>query len=90
MFDLKPVASTIATKLIEQDEKTAVKSFGNLSSNDLEYLCTNNVGSHFIQQCLKIFDSKDRTVILQTFLDKIKVYNFEFDMLLIFLSKTKN
>jgi hypothetical protein len=76
MFDLKPIASTIASKLIELDEKTTLKSFGNLTGNDLEYLCTNNVGSHFIQQILKTFDAKDRTVVLQSILDKLKVAYF--------------
>ena len=72
MFDLKPIASTIATKLVELDEKTMTKSFNNLNSNDIEYLCTNKVGSHFIQQSLKLFDAKGRTVALQVFLDKLK------------------
>jgi hypothetical protein len=71
-FDLKPIASSIASKLIEYDDKITLKSFNNLNENEIEHLCTNNVGSHFIQQCLKIFFNKDRTVLLQTIFDKIK------------------
>lgn len=35
-------------------------------------MSTNNVGSHFMQQTLKIFNSKDRTVWLQSIYDKLK------------------
>lgn len=73
MFDLKPIASSIATKLFEMDEKTIKKGFNALNSNDLEYLSTNNVGSHFIQNCLKLAISKDRSVWLQSVFDRLKV-----------------
>jgi hypothetical protein len=43
-----------------------------MNANELEYLCTNNVGSHFIQQTLRTFNSKDRTVGLQSIYDKLK------------------
>lgn len=76
MFDLKPIASTIACKLIELDDKTITKSFNSLNSNELEYLSTNSVGSHFMQQILKLFNSKDRTVWLQSIFDKLKVKYF--------------
>lgn len=70
---MKPIAIQIASKLIESDEKSTTKGFSNLNSNELEHLCTNNVGSHFIQQCLKIFHSKDRSLWIQQFLDNLKV-----------------
>lgn len=35
-------------------------------------MSTNNVGSHFMQQTLKIFNSKDRTVWLQSIYEKLK------------------
>jgi hypothetical protein len=73
MLEIKPIACNIASKLIEYDEKNATKSLNNLNSNEIEFLCTNNVGSHFIQQCLKIFNEKDRSVWMQAFLDKLKV-----------------
>ena len=73
LFDLKPIASSIATKLFEMDEKTIKKGFAALNANELEYLCTNNVGSHFIQNCLKLSESKDRSVWLQSVFDRLKV-----------------
>lgn len=72
MFEIRPIATTIASKLIELDDKTITKSFSALNSNDLEHLCTNNSGSHFIQHCLRTFHAKDRTVWLQGFMDKLK------------------
>jgi hypothetical protein len=75
LFDLKPIASTIATKLFEMDEKTITKGFSALNSNELEYLCTNNVGSHFIQNCLMTSNLKDRSVWLQSVFDKLKAIN---------------
>jgi hypothetical protein len=72
-FDLKPIASQIASKLIEYDDKTITKSFNNLNSNELELICTSNVGSHFVQHCLKEFSAKDKIEWLQSFLDKLKV-----------------
>lgn len=73
LFDLKPIASTITTKLFEMDEKTIKKGFSALNSNELEYLCTNNVGSHLIQNCLKQAVAKDRSVWLQSIFDRLKV-----------------
>jgi hypothetical protein len=82
-FDLKPIASTIASKLIECDNKVINRSFNNLNANDLEYLSTNNVGSHFVQECLKFISDKDRTVWIQSFLDKMKVlYSYQLIYLL--------
>jgi hypothetical protein len=75
MLDIKPIACNIASKFVEYDEKNATKSLNNLSTNEIEFLCTNNVGSHFIQSCLKIFNEKDRSVWMQAFLDKLKVNN---------------
>ena len=72
-FDLKPIASQIASKLIEYDDKTTTKSFNQLNSNELELICTSNVGSHFVQHCLKTFSAKDKLEWLQSFLDKLKV-----------------
>lgn len=72
-FDLKPIASQIASKLVEYDDKTITKSFNQLNSNELEFICTSNVGSHFVQHCLKTFSSKDKIEWLQSFLDKLKV-----------------
>ena len=57
-MDLKPIASTIAVKLIESDEKTINKSFNSLNSNELEHLSTNSVGSHFMQQVLNMCHAK--------------------------------
>ncbi|CAF0712043.1 unnamed protein product [Brachionus calyciflorus] len=72
VMDLKPIASTIAIKLIEADEKNINKSFNSLNSNELEHLATNSVGSHFIQQVLQTCLAKDRTVWLQSIFDKLK------------------
>ena len=72
-MDLKPIASTIAIKLIESDEKTINKSFNSLNSNELEHLSTNSVGSHFMQQVLNMCHAKDRNVWLQTIFEKLKV-----------------
>lgn len=69
---MKPIAATIATKLFEIDEKTIKKGFAALSANELEYLCTNNVGSHFIQNCLRLSESKDRSVWLQSIFDRLQ------------------
>lgn len=43
-----------------------------MNANELEHLCTNNVGSHFIQQTLRTFHQKDRTVWLQSIYDRLK------------------
>ena len=72
-MDLKPIASTIAVKLIESDEKTINKSFNSLNSNELEHLATNSVGSHFMQQVLNSCLAKDRNALLQTIYYKLKV-----------------
>ena len=53
--------------------KNITKSFSSLNANEIEFLCTNNVGSHFIEQCVQIFSSKDRSLLLQSLLDKLKV-----------------
>lgn len=70
--DLKPIGSTIASKLIESDNKIVSKSFNSFNSNEIECLSTSNVGSHFVQECLKMMNIKDRSVMLQSFLDKMK------------------
>lgn len=72
MFDIKPTAIKIANSLVESNEKQVIKCFNNLSTNELEHLCTDNVGSHFVQQTLRTFNSKDRTVQLQSIYDKLK------------------
>lgn len=74
VLDLKPIASTIAIKLIELEDKTINKSFNSLNSNELEYLATNAVGSHFVQQILNLCQSKDRNVWIQSIFDKLKVF----------------
>jgi hypothetical protein len=89
-FDLKPIASQIASKLIEYDDKTITKSFNNLNSNELELICTSNVGSHFVQHCLKEFSTKDKIEWLQSFLDKLKVLFLDkfLDKFFLFLVQT--
>ena len=72
-MDLKPIASTIACKLVECDDKTTTKCLSALNSNELEVLCTSNIGSHFMQRCLQIFTEKNRSVSMQSLLDKLKV-----------------
>lgn len=73
LFDLKPIASTIATKLFEMDEKTVKRGFSALTANELEYMCTNQVGSHLIQACLRQAVAKDRSVWMQSVFDRLKV-----------------
>lgn len=72
-FNPKPIASVIIGKLIEYDDKYTTKSFNSLTPNELEFLCTNNVGSHLIQKCLDVFGKRDRNVWLQSIFDKLKV-----------------
>jgi hypothetical protein len=55
MYDVKPIACTIANKLIEQDNEDVIECLKDLNSNELEHLSTNNIGSHFIQDCLNYF-----------------------------------
>jgi hypothetical protein len=74
VFDIKPIACTIATKLIEYNDKNLIKCFNSLTANEVEHLCTNNVGSHLIQESLKIFNSKERTENLAAFYEKLKVF----------------
>ena len=81
VFDVKPIACTIAFKLIEYGDKTSTKSFNNLNSNEIERLCTDNSGSYFIQNCIKLFNSKDRTVWTKSLFDKLKVRPFKWWLL---------
>ncbi|RNA19736.1 nucleolar 9 [Brachionus plicatilis] len=72
VLDLKPIASTIAVKLIEKNDKTINKSFNSLNSNELEYLATNSVGSHFVQQVLNLCQSKDKNDWIQSIFDRLR------------------
>lgn len=73
MFDLKPIATSIVSKLIESNDKTTIKCFKNFNANEIEHLSTNSVGSHLIQECLRIFNAKERTEDLTEIFEKLKV-----------------
>lgn len=75
IMDLKPIACTIACKLVECDDKFISKSFNSLTANELEFLCTSNVGSHFVQQCLNVYSKRDRNLVIQSIFDRLKVTN---------------
>jgi len=70
--DLKPIATSIVSKLIESNDKTTIKCFKNLNVNEIEHLSTNSVGSHLIQECLRLFSSMERTEDLTEIFDKLK------------------
>ena len=72
-FDLKPIAVTIGSKLIEHSDKHTIKCVNGLNANELEHLCTNNVGSHFIQEVLRLFNAQERTENLAQIYEKLKV-----------------
>lgn len=72
VFDLKPIATRIVAKLIEYNDKNTIKCFNNLNANEMEHLCTNNVGSHLIQECARLFNAKERTENLAQIYDKLK------------------
>jgi hypothetical protein len=55
MYDVKPIACTISNKLIEQNDRSVLECLNDLNANELEHLSTNNIGSHFIQDCLNYF-----------------------------------
>ena len=73
VFELKPIATQIVAKLIENNCKITSKCFAALTANEMEHLCTNNVGSHLIQECLRLFGAKERIESLGHVFDKLKV-----------------
>lgn len=73
VFDLKPIAVSIGSKLIEHEDKHTIKCFNGLNANELEHLCTNSVGSHFVQEVLRLFNTQKRTENLAQIYEKLKV-----------------
>ena len=70
---MKPTGCAIASKLMEHNEENIVKSFNDLNSNELEYLCTNSVGSHFIQDSLISLNNRKDVANFNIFFEKTKV-----------------
>lgn len=71
-FEMKPIASIVATKLIELDQKCLLDGFRDLTPNELEHFCTDNIGSHFIEECINFFEKTKKTNIFNELLDKLK------------------
>jgi len=43
-----------------------------LTANEIEHMCTNNVASHLIQECLRLFSAKEKVEQLAQIYDKLK------------------
>jgi hypothetical protein len=71
---MKPTGSGLANKLMEQNEENILNGFNDLNSNELEHLCTNNVGSHFIQESLMHFNNRKDYESLNKIFEKLKVF----------------
>jgi nucleolar protein 9 len=71
-FEMRPIASLVATKLIELDEKILLDGFRDLTPNELEHFCTDSIGSHFIEECINFFEKTKKSNIFNEILDKLK------------------
>jgi hypothetical protein len=70
---MKSTGCAIASKLMEHNEENIVHSFNDLNSNELEYLCTNSIGSHFIQDSLISLNKRKDFENFNKLFDKLKV-----------------
>ena len=70
---MKTTGCSIATSLMEHNEENVLNSFHDLNSNELELLCTNSIGSHFIQDSLNFFKNRKQTENLNKLFEKLKV-----------------
>jgi len=71
-LEIKPIATQIVARLVEHNSKSVIKGFLGLTANELEHMCTNNVASHLIQECLRILGGKEKFEQLSQIYDKLK------------------
>lgn len=75
---MKPITSQVAVKLIKINEKNSIEGFNDLNQNEFELLCTNNIGSHFVEECLNIFEERQNNNFIKNVFEKLKVNMFYF------------
>lgn len=68
---------------MELNEVNIIDGFNDLNSNELEHLCTNNVGSHFIQEAIIGFNARKQHNQLNSLFEKLKVSFIERNLVLV-------